>query len=77
MIGVPQGGILIPILWLIAYDPLLHILQEKTEGLSIPSGLNANQIQQWVKICSVAYADDLQPLSSSPIDLQLQLNIIF
>jgi hypothetical protein len=36
-IGVAQGGILSPILWLIAYDPLLQALQEKTEGITLPA----------------------------------------
>jgi hypothetical protein len=73
-IGVPQGGILSPVLWLIAYDVLLHALQEMTAGLTIPDGLN---IAEWVKICSLAYADDLQPVATTPEDLQLQLDIIF
>jgi hypothetical protein len=73
-IGVPQGGILSPILWLIAYDPLLHTLQTKTVGLAIPKGID---LLGYVKICCLAYADDLQPVASSPEDLQLQLDIIF
>jgi hypothetical protein len=59
---------------LIAYDPLLHNLQTETQGISIPEGMD---VLTWVKICCVAYADDLQPVSSSPEDLQLQLDIIF
>jgi hypothetical protein len=73
-IGVPQGGILSPTLWLIAYDPLPHTLQTKTDGITIQKG---NDLLSFVKICCLAYADDLQPVSSSPEDLQLQLEIIF
>lgn len=71
-IGVAQGGILSPILWLIAYDPLLQALQSNTEGITLP----AQEGEAPVKICCVAYADDLHPIASTEEDLQKQLDLI-
>ena len=71
-IGVAQGGILSPTLWLIAYDPLLQALQERTQGITLPSA----EEETLVKICCFAYADDLHPIATSEEDLQMQLNMI-
>ena len=68
-IGLPQGGKLSPLLWTIFYQPLLELLQKHTTGYKLPL------MQE--KVTAVAFADDLTPITTSPMDLQLQLDIIY
>ena len=64
--GLPQGDKISPILWNIFYDALLVRLDE-TFGYKFSEELS---------ISKLTYADDLQTFTESPLEIQIQANIV-
>jgi hypothetical protein len=67
---LPQGDAMSPLLWNIFYDTLLCRLQKDSVGVKIDKN-------KPLKITSIAFADDLIPMSRNAEDLQNQLTIIY
>lgn len=65
--GVKQGDPLSPLLFNLALDPLLYLLDEHGEGVMMGDGL---------KLTSMAYADDLVILSDSWTGMETNLMIL-
>ena len=80
-IGVRQGENLSPMLFALFLNDFGHFLQDKCHGVDIlPEQLNANakqnEIQVYLKLFTLLYADDTLILSKSPDDLQNALNAL-
>ena len=80
-IGVRQGENLSPMLFALFLNDFGHFLQDKCHGVDIlPEKLYANakqnEIQVYLKLFTLLYADDTLILSKSPDDLQNALNAL-
>ncbi|GET60780.1 RNA-directed DNA polymerase from mobile element jockey-like [Rhizophagus irregularis DAOM 181602=DAOM 197198] len=77
-IGIDQGEVISPLLWVIYIDPLLTVLKNEMIDpyiLSIPSLINSSTSSPDLKINNLVFMDDSTLISSSKAGMEFMLSI--